>query len=828
MTRPPPSLVFGSHARALAALATLVLGSGCGGDPVSPSDVVDAINSDADTAAPDTTPPDGGTPDATTPPAATIRFALPESGLPAPLAVPFPTDLYRDGAAHDGPIVDTLSDWSLAGITESTETLRAAYAGLDGFGHTSGALFRIDFAGAGAELGLEAATLPATAAACLAEDSPIAIIDVTDAQAPRRLPCVASWFAPLHVLVVTPEGQPLLGGHRYAVIIHNNIATTDGGHLGAPPAFRALVTAPRTSAAATLYGTALDRALVALPGWSAAEVAGMAVYSAHTEHRKLRTARDALVAGEYGAAPSLITDAATAAPYAALRFCSTGTAGCAATLDDWLGQPLRDESGHDVPGAPGEAGHPEPADTGWPHDAIGVVIQGAFTAPELRRPWNNTPEPDDGTFEWVAGKALAQPDAVAIPVTIILPKTPPPATGYPVVVFSHGTPTNRQFVMTFANELARAGVAVVAMDGLYHGTRHSSGKDLANTFPGSYVGPDGFSDRSDTPSSTIDLSASLQSAPRYRANLWQYAIEWCQLRRLITNPALDLSIAADQYADDTTLRFDATRVGWLGTSFGAFTGAALLAVEPGFRAFFLNVGNGDGLQWQGQSPSNRAQIELVLFLFGMGSDIQLTRFTPFVSIAFGALEPGFAASSVEDVDPTGPDILMTEVEYDEYVPNRSTELLAAALGVPAVVPAGRVSPLLATAPSPVTATTGKPARGLVHMGSAGHSANVGRRWGQRNYEFPVVFEDAVRAPFRNLTPPLWVRQPVVATQAMMVRFFTTSFAGAAVIDSAAIPRGIDFDDDGWCDATEQAAGTDWIDPAAHPATAPDCTWDPGY
>jgi len=114
------------------------------------------------------------------------------------------------------------------------------------------------------------------------------------------------------------------------------------------------------------------------------------------------------------------------------------------------------------------------------------------------------------------------------------------------------------------------------------------------------------------------------------------------------------------------------------------------------------------------------------------------------------------------------------------------------------------------------------------MGSAGHSANVGRRWGQRNYEFPVVFEDAVRAPFRNLTPPLWVRQPVVATQAMMVRFFTTSFAGAAVIDSAAIPRGIDFDDDGWCDATEQAAGTDWIDPAAHPATAPDCTWDPGY
>ena len=37
---------------------------------------------------------------------------------------------------------------------------------------------------------------------------------------------------------------------------------------------------------------------------------------------------------------------------------------------------------------------------------------------------------------------------------------------------------------------------------------------------------------------------SLASAPRYRANLWQYQIEWSELRRLIANPALDLSVVA--------------------------------------------------------------------------------------------------------------------------------------------------------------------------------------------------------------------------------------------------------------------------------------------
>ncbi len=806
-------------------------GVGCGEDAVSGGDAdtrdtavfVETIDLDA---------ADGEGPEVSPPPAAVIRFALPASGLPDPLSIPFPSDLYREGADHAGSVVATLANWELAGITKQPDVLRTAYAGLDGFGHTAGALFRIDFADAEGTAGvsptLDEGALPRTGAACLDASSPVAIVDVTDPAQPTRLPCIASYFAPLQILVVAPEAKPLVGGRRYAVVVSDRLTTSNGGHLGPSPAFTALRQAATGTPAATLFGTAIERVVAALPSWSAESIAGMAVYSAHTEHRKLRTVRDALVRGDYGAAPGLLSDAAATAPYAALRLCAEAKPGCAATLDEWLGSARRDQAGRDVPGAPGAPGHPEAPETGWPHDAIAVVIQGAFKAPELRRPWGGTPEPDDGTFEFDGAAAVAQPEAVTIPVSIVLPKSAPPSSGYPVVIFSHGTPSNRQFVMTFANELARAGVATVAIDGLYHGVRSGDGDDARNNFPGTFAGPDGFADKSETPSATIALSATLQSAPRYRANLWQYAIEWCQLRRFVANPDLDLSIAADQYAPGTDLSFDGTRIGWLGTSFGAFTGAALLSVESGIQAWFLNAGNGDGLQWQGQSPANHAQIELVLKLFGMGREVPLTRFTPFVNIAFGALEPGFAASSTEDVDPAGPDILMTEVEYDEFVPNRSTELLAAALGIKQVVPAARPIPLLGTVASPVIASAGRPARGLVYMGSASHSSNLGRRWGQRKYSFPDLLEDAVQPQFPPITPPLWVRQPVVATQAMMVRFFQTAFAGAAEIDASEIPAVIDFDDDGWCDATERAAATGVDDPSSHPGGVADCLWDPGF
>lgn len=772
-------------------------------------------------------------PPAPVPPATVFpRFTVPARGLPAPLEVPFPSDLYRTGAG--GTVTDKLGNWSNLGVTQQMNTLQYAYAGLDGFGHTSGALFLIEGEGT-----LDPASLPRTGAACLLPDSAVAIVDVDERTGadPVRLPCVAHYVEELKILVVQPEGTPLRGGRRYAVVLSDRVTTMDRQVFGAGPEFAALRDAvgdARTTAAGALYGAAVDRvgAVLGKP-FAGRHLAGMAVYSASTEHKRLRLLRDALVAGDYGPAPQLLMDEPSTSPFKPYRFGATAKPGDTATLDEWLGTPRREANGQDSPGAPGGEGSPEPASTGWPHDSIAVVLQGAFTSPEFRRSWAGTPAPQDGTLEIDAtGKVLAQPGLVKIPVTIVLPKSLPPPTGYPVVIAAHGTPTHRQFVMNFANELARAGIAVVAMDGQYHGVRGRDGADLHSNYPGTYLGADGFTDLNDTLSSTLDLSASFKSAPRYRANMWQFEIEWCQLRRLLAAPDLDLSAAAGQFPPGTGLRFDPTRIGWVGSSFGAVTGAMLLSAEPGISSFFLNVGNGDQLQWQGQSPSNRPTLGFAALLFGFPDSVALTRFNPLITVAFGAIEPVFAAASAEEVgrgaDAPGPNVLMTEVEFDEYISNRGTELLAASLQIPQVSPNARQVELLAQVPSPVQGNANGRTRALVHMGSASHGGNLSRRWATREYLFPEQMEDDVPAPFTPISPPLWVRQPVAATQAMLVKFFQTGFEGPAVIDASQLPLRIDFDDDGFCDATERAAGKSWTDPASHPTGPQDCAWDPGY
>src|SRR5262245_9218137 len=95
----------------------------------------------------------------------TIRFALPPAGLPAPLEVPFPTDLSRTGPS--GAITDQLTDWRHLGVTRNAETLTEAFADLDGFGRNGGALFRID----GTDE-IDPASLPQDATSCTAPTSP--------------------------------------------------------------------------------------------------------------------------------------------------------------------------------------------------------------------------------------------------------------------------------------------------------------------------------------------------------------------------------------------------------------------------------------------------------------------------------------------------------------------------------------------------------------------------------------------------------------------------------------------------------------------------------
>src|SRR5262245_19926064 len=71
-----------------------------------------------------------------------VRFHVPAERRPAPLEVPFPSDLYLDGATHR--VLPSLGSWENLGITRHGETIDGAFAGLDGFGRSVGALFLVE------------------------------------------------------------------------------------------------------------------------------------------------------------------------------------------------------------------------------------------------------------------------------------------------------------------------------------------------------------------------------------------------------------------------------------------------------------------------------------------------------------------------------------------------------------------------------------------------------------------------------------------------------------------------------------------------------------
>ena len=212
---------------------------------------------------------------------------------------------------------------------------------------------------------------------------------------------------------------------------------------------------------------------------SAKDVAGLAVFTTSKMVFELARLRDRLRA-EFPA-PTLLLDAPEAAPYHVAIF------GVATTpdLDAWMGTPDKDENGKEWPGADNPGG---PA-----HDQMGVVASGAIVAPAFA-------DADTHHIEHAAdGSAIVADAKAKIPVTIMIPKGPPPsAAGYPVIIYGHGLEADRSGMFAFANEFARAGFAEVAIDDVGHGSRTGI-PDAVNNFKGTFTGQDGLPDHPGLP-----------------------------------------------------------------------------------------------------------------------------------------------------------------------------------------------------------------------------------------------------------------------------------------------------------------------------------------
>jgi dienelactone hydrolase len=277
----------------------------------------------------------------------------------------------------------------------------------------------------------------------------------------------------------------------------------------------------------------------------------------------------------------------------------------------------------------------------------------------------------------------------------VVPLAPPPAAGYPTVIFAHGINRSKEDLLALAGSLAGAGIASVAIDALDHGPRAVQiSSDAALGCDGAGPGrpcADVFA-----PGCAPQCFAPLFSAdlPRTRDHLRQTALDHLALANALAACAAPGACAS--------LQVDPARIGYVGHSLGALIGGVSVAVSPDISGAVLNVGGADWLQVLSETQTLAIRCPLVDALIGSGViagqtwDLGANPNATCVGESWRA-EPGFLAFEaaarwvLDPVDPINfvpafalpgaPEVLVGEVVGDPVVPNSATLAFASALGL---------------------------------------------------------------------------------------------------------------------------------------------------
>ncbi len=763
------------------------------------------------------------------PPALIAHFVVPADGTrPTPLGIPFPSDVFRDA---DGTLADDLLDFSEIRVRRGQDALAAGFRDLDGFSRVAGAIFVVEPVGfdeAGNPPGVDPASLPSRGADSMSPEASAFLLDLDPATPVdhARVPVAAGWHAIYRSVVVQPDGVVLAPGRRYAYVLTTRVRSNAPGVSLVPSAdFAALrdgAPLARATSVGRVYADVIDTIVTrAGAGFDRSTLAAVSVFTTMTRHRQLRTAADTVRAGRVTPTPTISTDAAVSMPLRVARFGASAHAGWSATLDEWFGTPLR-VGGADVPGFPDPGA--EGTTYGLAHDAIGAVFTATFVSPDYR-------DAVTGEIHFAAdGVPLVTRMDQRLAVTFALPRGPVPAGGFPTVIWGHGLSNHRRHMFSVANALARRGIATVAIDFSTFGTRGDP-TDLTTQEPGTYRGPDGIGDRAEY--SAEAFFGHLTSIVAFRDNMRQSVLDLVQLRRLLSNPALDLSFVADEYGG-VAPTLDRTRVGYAGDSLGGLMGTIFTSVSPETNPVLLNVpGGGMFTTVAPDAPILAATVGILPTLaFGAPTAEATDRFHPIMQLAQLGADPAdpacFARYVTQPEDGSrGHDVWMVESLWDEIISNRSTELIAREMGLAQLLPAASPVDGLAGASAPLHANLAMGATGgYFQQVPSTHGANIAGRYGVRTYRPPFPDPGPVRFP--PFARTFRVRQPIVAYQQRVADFFTSAFAGNAQITVTGIEPLYDMDDDGWTDAEERSAATDPYDPSVHPAGAMPHVRDVGF
>lgn len=699
-----------------------------------------------------------------------VPFRPPASGFPRFGDVPFPSDLWLDERGQVAAVE------GLERVVGKISVAQQGLASLDGFGRSTGAMFFVDAA-------IDGATLPRRWADAQGAESVFLVdVDETSVRRGTRYPAYARHLPSLGILSVIPAtGVVLPPGVRHAAVVTSKVKTAAGKALVADETLARIASGERGTKAGKLFGEALDALVTAGAVRSREEVASLAVFTTSRRALELPALRERLRAEP---APSLLLDAASAAPYTAAIFGRLSSP----SLDSWLGMPEKDEAGREWPGSDNPGG--------VAHDAIGAVASGAFVAPSFLDPSSRHFERDD------AGSYRLADAGAKIPVTVVIPREPPPEGGYPVVIHGHGLSNDRGSIFYKANELARAGFVVVGIDDVEHGARGKKADERSN-YPGSFEGPDGIPDKQEFPASFF---ANFQDFVAVRDNFRQTVLDQTSLVRLVQSEALDLTPLSA--ACGFVPRLAPSRIYWSGGSLGGIMGTMTIAIEPEIRAAALHVPGAGFVQFITTGSAKLAPLVglVVKGAVGVAGDEPLDEFHPLAQIFGAVTEAGDPIAYAPHVlrDPLAGrsplPLLVTYAAGDEVMPNLATQALVRALGLPLVGAERAEMPGVALVPAPVVANLSGVTGAAVAYDPANHGLADGR---YDTKEFLPGFPAPGAQRFPRLPKSVRIELPIREHNAQLVTFLTTADQGSARIEITAPPRA-DFDADGALDADDAA------------------------
>jgi hypothetical protein len=701
------------------------------------------------------------------------------SSAPAYGEAPFPTDAIRE------PDRDRLG--AIAGLdqmaTRKLDLIGAQVGSLDGFGvrplvelFLDGGPRDVDPSVIDDRSGLDPDSLPAVTTAL----DVVGLVDVDPTSSERGRVISMDWrYDPdRRVLQGSPQsGQVLREGTRYAAYATTTLRDTSGAAIQRAPALDALADHARWQSTAD--------ALADLEALRDDEIAAIATFTTQHASAPLIAARDAMA----DLAPPTLT-------FSEPTLIFTGT-----ELDDILGVATRATEG---PRAGLERwGNDNP--TGIAHAHVGMIATGEMTVARFRRPDDGSDSPDDETFELVDGVPRLQ-QLETIPVTFILPVTPAPADGYPIVIYGHGLGASRDQLLSFAEPLTSQGYAVVGIDMVGHGSRFDAADRVANManqlveFSGTPGVRDGFGDTTG-PTTQFEFFEGFQNVAAVRDSIRQSALDISRLVQLVRQPELALPGGA---------QLDARRVVYMAESFGTVVGTLLAAIEPDVDLYILDVPGGGILDLiLPQSPEiSQLAVPLIETLYNPRA--RLDRWNPLIALMQAVIDGGdpltYAPHILRDRFSIagvvlGPrHVIAIEVMGDQVLSNRGTDALAQELGLAVLAPHLEVPAGLSTVNAPAAGNLDAQTAVLAQYSPATHGANWSAERGTVRFApgFPFDGPD----PFPKLPTPVTITNPLYATLDQVFELLASHRATGVPSVKVTAPPTRDFDGDGAPDDTD--------------------------